>query len=94
VLLDGSTRDPKKYPAQTIYQPTGQSASAFTVNQVGPIDLAAAKILALLPLPNSLGTFDPVNNRYTGNWTSMQNLTGHVQKIVVRVDEIVTPKKD
>ncbi len=77
---------------QTIYQPTGQSSPAFTGNQIGPIDPAAAKILALLPLPNTLGTFDKVNNRYTGNWTSLQNLTGHVQKIVVRVDEAVTPK--
>jgi hypothetical protein len=92
VLLDGSIRDPKKNPPQTIYQPTGQSSPAFAGNQIGPIDPAAAKILALLPLPNTLGSFDSVNNRYTGNWTSLQNLTGHVQKIVVRVDEVVTPK--
>jgi hypothetical protein len=46
----------------------------------------------LLPLPNTTGTFDRVNNRYVGNWTSLQNLTSHIQKIVVRVDEIVTPK--
>jgi hypothetical protein len=85
--LTGLARTP-----QTIYQPTGTSSPAFTNNQVGPIDPAAAKILALLPLPNTLGTFDPVNNRYTGNWTSLQNLTGHVQKIVVRVDEALTPK--
>jgi hypothetical protein len=82
VLLDGSTRDPKQNPPQTIYQPTGKSSLPFTGNQVGPIDPAAAKILALLPLPNTPGTFDKVNNRYTGNWTSLQNLTGHVQKIV------------
>jgi outer membrane receptor protein involved in Fe transport len=75
-----------------IYQPTGTKAAAFAGNKVGPIDPAAAKILALLPLPNTVGTYDPVNNRYTGNWTSLQNLTGHVQKIVVRVDEVVTPK--
>jgi hypothetical protein len=91
VLLDGTTRTSAN-PAQTIYQPTGKSAAPFAGNQVGPIDPAAAKILALLPLPNTLGTFDKVNNRYTGNWTSLQNLTGHVQKIVVRVDEVATPK--
>ncbi len=90
-LLNGAARTSSN-PAQTIYQPTGQSSAAFTGNKVGPIDPAAAKILALLPLPNTIGTFDPVNNRYTGNWTSLQNLTGHVQKIVVRVDEVVTPK--
>lgn len=74
-----------------IYQPGGTNTPAFTNNQVGPIDPATAKILALLPLPNTVGTYDSVNNRYTGNWTSLQNLTGHVQKIVVRVDENLTP---
>jgi hypothetical protein len=82
----------KKRTPQSIFQPTGQNSPAFTGNKVGPIDPAAAKILALLPLPNTVGTYDAVNNRYTGNWTSLQNLTGHVQKIVVRVDEVVTPK--
>ncbi len=84
---NGNPRKP-----QTIYQPTGKSSPAFTGNQVGPIDPAAAKILALLPLPNTDGIYDPVNNRYTGNWTSLQNLTGHVVKFVARVDEVVTPK--
>ena len=81
----------------TIYQPSprGQvpanlATPAYFMNQVTGIDPAAAKILALLPLPNTTGTFDPINNRYTGNWTSQQNLTGHVQKIVARVDENLT----
>lgn len=77
---------------QKIYQPGGTNTPQFTNNQVGPIDPAAAKILALLPLPNTVGTYDAVNNRYTGNWTSLQNLTGHIQKIVVRVDESLTQK--
>src|SRR6202034_4908886 len=77
---------------QKIYQPGGTNTPQFNNNQVTGIDPASAKILALLPLPNTVGTFDAVNNRYTGNWTQLQNLTGHVQKIVVRVDEAVTPK--
>ena len=88
-----ATGAPRK--PQPIYQPGGLNnlnTPQFTNNQVTGIDPAAAKILALLPLPNTVGTYDAVNNRYTGNWTSLQNLTGHVQKIVVRVDEIVTPK--
>jgi Carboxypeptidase regulatory-like domain/TonB-dependent Receptor Plug Domain len=75
-----------------IYQPGGTNTPQFTNNQVGPIDPAAAKILALLPLPNTIGTYDATNNRYTGNWTSLQNLTGHIQRIVVRVDENLTTK--
>ena len=77
---------------QKIYQPGGTNTPQFNNNQVGPIDPAAAKILALLPLPNTIGTFDKVNNRYTGNWTSLQNLTSHTQKIAVRVDENLTSK--
>jgi len=75
-----------------IYQPGSTTSPAFTNKQVTGIDPAAAKILALLPLPNTVGTYDSVNNRYTGNWTSLQNLTGHIQKIAVRVDENLTTK--
>jgi len=77
---------------QKIYQPGGTNTPQFTNNRVTGIDPAAAKILALLPLPNTVGSYDAVNNRYTGNWSSLQNQTGHVQKIVVRVDEALTPK--
>jgi Carboxypeptidase regulatory-like domain/TonB dependent receptor/TonB-dependent Receptor Plug Domain len=91
VLLDGSMRNSSD-PAQTIYQPTGVSSPAFANNQIGPIDPAAAKILALIPLPNTIGVFDRVNNRYTGNWTQLQNLTQHVNKIVGRVDQVISPK--
>jgi len=77
---------------QTIYQPTGTASPAFLGNQVTGINPASAKILALLPLPNTIGTYDAVNNRYTGNWTELENLVSHTQKIVVRVDEALTPK--
>ncbi len=82
---NGNPRSP-----QQIYMPTGKSSPAFVGGQVGPIDPAAAKILALLPLPNTAGTYDPVNNRYTNNWTSQQNLTSHVLRLNARVDEAVT----
>jgi hypothetical protein len=78
--------------AQPIYQPGSKTSLPFTNNQIGPIDPAAAKILALLPLPNTIGSYDQANNRYTGNWTSLQNLTSHTQKIAVRVDENLTSK--
>jgi hypothetical protein len=85
-----ATGQPRK--AQPIFQPGGLNTPQFMNNQVGPIDPAAAKILALLPLPNTTGIYDAVNNRFTSNWTSLQNLTGHVQKIVGRVDEVLTSK--
>jgi Carboxypeptidase regulatory-like domain/TonB dependent receptor len=75
---------------QQIYMPNGKASAPFSGDQIGPIDPAAAKILALLPPPNTVGTYDPVNNRYTGNWTSQQNLTSHVLRLNARVDESVT----
>ncbi len=62
--VNGSKRAP-----QPIYMPTGLNSAQFANNHVGPIDPAAAKILALLPLPNTVGTYDATNNRYTNNWT-------------------------
>jgi hypothetical protein len=87
VDANGNARKP-----QVIYQPGGTSTPQFANNQITGIDPAAAKILSLLPLPNSVGTYDPTNNRYTDNWTALQNLTSHTQKIAVRVDEAVTSR--
>ena len=77
---------------QPIYQPTGTAAPVFAGNQVGPIDPAAAAFFKLLPLPNTPGVYDAVNNRYTGNYATQQNLTGHTNKTVIRVDENATLK--
>jgi hypothetical protein len=77
---------------QQIYQPTGTASPAFNNNQIGPIDPAAAKILALLPLPNSVGTYDLTNNRYTGNWTSQQNFKSKTLRFNARLDEQITKK--
>src|ERR1700677_4497577 len=66
---NGKPRTPQK-----VYMPNGKASAPFSGDQIGPIDPAAAKILALLPPPNTVGTYDPVNNRYTDNWTSQQNL--------------------
>lgn len=83
---DGTSRTPVQ-----VYQPTGTTAPAFANNQIGPIDSAAAKILALLPLPNTTGTYDKTNNRYTGNWQSQQNNTSNTLRLEARVDEQFTP---
>ena len=77
---------------EPIYQPGGLKTAQFAGNKIGPIDPAAAKILALLPLPNTIGTFDATNNRYTGNWTSQQNFQNTAVKLAIRVDEALTPK--
>jgi outer membrane receptor protein involved in Fe transport len=81
----------KKRTAQTIYQASGVNSPAFAGAQVRPIDPAAAKILALLPLPNTQGTYDATNNRYTGNWTSQQAPVSDTLRFVARIDEQLTP---
>jgi outer membrane receptor protein involved in Fe transport len=78
----GNSRAP-----QQIFMPNSKTSSPFPGGRVGPIDPAAAKIIALLPMPNTPGTYDPVSNRYTDNWTSQQNLTGHVLRLNARIDE-------
>lgn len=89
--LQGTNANGQLAPV-VVYQPTGRTSAAFANNQITNIDPAAAKILALLPLPNFTGTYDRANNRYTGNWISQQNTTGHVLRLVARVDEQVTQK--
>jgi Carboxypeptidase regulatory-like domain/TonB-dependent Receptor Plug Domain/TonB dependent receptor len=74
-----------------VYMPGGTNTTKFNNNQVGPIDPATAKILALLPLPNTQGTFDKTNNRYTGNWFTQQNTTANTLRLEARVDEQITP---
>lgn len=85
--LTGAARAP-----QQLFMPGGTKTAPFVGDQIGPIDPATAKILALLPSPNATGTFDPVNNRYTGNWVSQQNNSNTYIRFVARVDEVVTPK--
>ena len=82
----------KARTAQKVFQPTGTTSAAFTNNQVGSIDPAAAKILALLPLPNTTGTYDATNNRYTNNWTSQQSPVSDTLRLVARADQQITLK--
>ncbi|SEG67155.1 TonB-dependent Receptor Plug Domain [Bryocella elongata] len=83
--VDGSSRTAVK-----VYAP-GTSV-AYANNQIGPIDPAAAKILALVPLPNTTGTYDKTNNRYTSNWTTQQNNTSNYLRLEARVDEQITTR--
>ncbi|WP_263380153.1 TonB-dependent receptor [Granulicella paludicola] len=85
-------------PQQLFYPgPRGAAGGTTTVaipnNDVSALlDPASVAIMNLLPLPNAAGTYDPVNNRYTSNWQSLQNLSGHYQRIVGRVDLTPTLK--
>lgn len=78
--------------AQPVYMPGGTTTAQFPNNQVTGIDPAAAKILSLMPLPNTTGTFDAPNNRYTGNYVSQQTTSTDILRLVARGDEQITSK--
>lgn len=73
-----------------VYMPGGTNTAAFTGNHIGPVDPAAAKIVALLPLPNTQGSYDKTNNRYTNNWVTQQSTTSNTLRLEARVDEQIT----
>jgi outer membrane receptor protein involved in Fe transport len=50
------------------------------------IDPAAARIMALLPLPNASGTADAANGRATGNFVNDASLKPTEDEITVRID--------
>ena len=84
-----------KRTPQQVYLPGGLATAPCANNNLancGLLDPAGQKILALIPLPNTNGSYDAVDNIYTNNWTQQQNLTTHVNRIVGRVDEVITPK--
>jgi hypothetical protein len=55
----------------------------------GRIDLAASKYLALLPLPNTTGTFDSVSNRYTNNYVFQNSLPYTAPRYSARIDHSI-----
>lgn len=75
-----------------VYQPgttgaPGTNTPRYAGNRISAgIDPAAAKILALLPLPNTPGTPDPVNGRATNNYTSQDTTSPDQLRLVGRVD--------
>jgi hypothetical protein len=80
--------------AQPVFMPGGTTTAQFANNKIpsSMIDPAAAKILALLPLPNSPGTFDAANNRFTNNYVAQQTTNLDALRLVARVDQQQTDK--
>ncbi|MGI4829514.1 MAG: carboxypeptidase regulatory-like domain-containing protein [Janthinobacterium lividum] len=74
---------------------TGKQISCNGVANVicaNRIDPAAAAILALEPLPNTVGTFDATNNRYTNNYYTQQSLASTQPRYSGRIDQTFTEK--
>lgn len=77
---------------QPIYVPgtttaPGTNTPSYAGNRItSGIDPAAAKIMALMPLPNTPGTYDAVNGRYTSNFTTQNTTAPDQTRLVARVD--------
>ncbi|WP_083350689.1 TonB-dependent receptor [Terriglobus roseus] len=69
----------------TIVNPV--TRTPFVGNRLSSIDPAAAAIMARLPLPNTTGTFDAVNNRYTSNYVYSTTRRLNSQRVVGRLDQ-------
>jgi len=80
--------------AQPVFMPGGTKTAQYPNNKIpaSAIDPAAAKILAMLPLPNSPGTFDAANNRFTNNYVAQQTNNLDALRLVARVDHQQTDK--
>lgn len=61
----------------------------FANNMVTGIDPAAAKIVALLPLPNTTGTVDVANARATNNYVFQQTTRLDQLRLVARADQTI-----
>ena len=59
----------------------------YANNRLTGIDPAAAAIMARLPMPNSAGTYDSVNNRYTGNYVYATTRSLNSQRVTGRLDQ-------
>lgn len=76
-----------------IYMPGGTTTAQFPGNVINtPLDPAAVALMNLLPLPNSVGTFDAVNHRATNNFTEQPVLEQQTLRLDARVDEQLTLK--
>lgn len=75
-----------------VYDPV--TNTPFAGNQIprNRIDAAAAKIVALYPLPNTTGTFDAVSNRYSNNFYYQTSLPYTAPRYSGRIDHAVGDK--
>jgi hypothetical protein len=75
-----------------VYNPVTHQQYLNNTITPGSIDPAAAKYMALLPLPNSTGSPDPTNSRNINNWVSQQSLKSTTPMYTGRFDETVGTK--
>jgi hypothetical protein len=75
---------------KSVYMPGGTTTAQFANNMLTGLDPAAVKVISLLPLPNSVGTYDAVNARATGNYTQQPVTELKYLRFVARVDEQMT----
>ena len=75
-----------------VYDPTTNKPFLGNMIPTNRIDSAAAKFLALLPLPNTQGTYDSVNNIYTNNYVFQQAVPYRAPRYSGRIDHSIGEK--
>ncbi len=76
----------------TVYDPATNKPFSGNIIPSNRLDPAAAKFMALLPLPNTLGTYDSVNNIYTNNYVFQESLPYTAPRYSGRIDHSIGEK--
>ena len=76
----------------TVYDPTTNTPFPNNTIPASRIDQAAKNFMALVPLPNTLGTFDSVSNRYTNNYVYQESLPYTAPRYSARIDHAIGEK--
>lgn len=75
-----------------VYDPLTKRQFANNVIPSNRIDPAAARFLSLLPLPNTVGTYDSVNNLYTNNYVFQESVPYTAPRYSARLDHALRDK--
>jgi hypothetical protein len=76
----------------TIYDPLTNKPFPGNVIPAGRIDTAAKNFMALMPLPNTTGTYDNVSNRYTSNYVFQKSVPYTAPRYSGRIDHSLGEK--
>lgn len=72
-----------------VYDPTTKKPFPGNIIPVSRIDPVAAKVMSLVPLPNTPGTYDPQNSRYINNFIYPQVLSVTDPKNTGKLDQAI-----
>ncbi|NUQ29452.1 MAG: TonB-dependent receptor plug domain-containing protein [Acidobacteriaceae bacterium] len=72
-----------------VYDPKTNQPFPGNIIPANRIDAAARNFMAMMPLPNTTGTYDNVSNRYTSNYVFQQSVPYTAHRYSVRIDHSI-----